>query len=387
MFKILTLNNIASKGVEIFPRKRYEVSSELTNPDAILLRSFKMHDYELPSTLKAVGRAGAGVNNIPIEKLSERGIPIFNTPGANANAVAELVLASMLIASRNICHAWDFAKNLQGSDDEISKQVEAGKKNYVGQELPGKTLGVIGLGAIGVKVANNAMALGMKVIGYDPVLTVDRALELGSGMQKTSSIDELLVNSDYVTFHVPLNEETKNLLSDARLKRMKDNVVVLNFAREGIVNTEAILSALSGGKVLSYICDFPNNTLKNHPKVVTLPHLGASTEEAEENCAVMVAEQIKDFLENGNIRNSVNFPDVQLPRSNGYRISISNSNVPNMVAQISAELGKKGLNIIDMVNRSRKEYAYTLVDVEQEVSDEAIALIKGIKGVLSVLRH
>lgn len=386
MHKILTLDNISSKGLERLPRSLYEVSSQMQDADAILLRSFKLHDYNFPASLKAVGRAGAGVNNIPIDKLSLKGVPVFNTPGANSNAVAELVIASMLLASRNICQAWDFTRKLEGTDEEISKLVESGKKKFVGMELSGKTLGVVGLGAIGVKVANDAMALGMKVIGYDPVLTVERALELTSGIRKTTSIDELLINSDFVTFHVPLNEETKNLLSDARLKRMKENLVILNFAREGIVNDEAVIAAIETGKVHSYICDFPNNKLKNNPRVIALPHLGASTEEAEENCAVMVADQIRDFLENGNIKNSVNFPDVEMARTNGHRITISNSNVPNMVAQISSVLGQENLNIIDMTNRSRKEYAYTILDVDKEVSDKALESIKSITGVLSVRR-
>ncbi|MCB1176883.1 MAG: phosphoglycerate dehydrogenase [Leptospiraceae bacterium] len=387
MYKILTLNNISSKGLEKFPRKNYEISSEVNNPDAILLRSFKMHDYEIPETVKAVGRAGAGVNNIPIDKLSAKGIPVFNTPGANANAVAELVLAAMLIGSRNICQGWDFANKLEGTDAEISKAVESGKKNFVGMELPGKTLGVVGLGAIGVKVANNAMALGMNVIGYDPVLTVERALELSSGITKTSSIDELLTNSDYISFHVPLNDNTKGLLNSDRLKRMKDNLVIMNFARGGIVDDDAILAGLKDGKVYSYICDFPSNKLKTNPRVIALPHLGASTEEAEENCALMVGEQIRDFLENGNIRNSVNFPEVFMARGEGHRISIANSNVPNMVGQISSELGKKGINIIDMLNRSMKEYAYTLLDVDQDISDDVINHLKGINGVLAVRKH
>jgi D-3-phosphoglycerate dehydrogenase len=384
MFKILTLNNISPKGLERFPKKLFEVSSEVTNPDAILLRSFKMHDYPIPESLKAVGRAGAGVNNIPVEELSKRGIPVFNTPGANANAVAELVLAGMLIASRNIMSAWEFAKNLQGTDKEISKLVEDGKKNFVGVELPNKTLGVIGLGAIGVKVANNGIALGMKVIGYDPLLTVERALQLNSAVTKTSSLDEVLAHSDYITFHVPLMDETKNLLNDTRIKKMKEGVVVLNFSREEIVNEDAILSGIDNGKIYAYVCDFPTNKLKNHSRVVTLPHLGASTEEAEENCAIMVVDQVKDFLQNGNIKNSVNFPDVEMPRTEGHRISIANSNVPNMVAQISAILSKEGLNILDMLNKSRKEYAYTLLDVDKEVSPLTLDAIKQIEGVLAV---
>ncbi|MCB1144218.1 MAG: 3-phosphoglycerate dehydrogenase, partial [Leptospiraceae bacterium] len=263
MYKILTLNNISQRGLDRFPKKVFEISNELTDPDAILLRSFKMHDYPVPTSLKAVGRAGAGVNNIPVDEFTKKGIPVFNTPGANANAVAEIVLTAMLMASRNVAQAWEFARNLEGTDAEISKQVESGKKNFVGMELPGKTLSVIGLGAIGVKVANNAMALGMNVIGYDPLLTVDRALELNSNVNKTSSIDEALFSADYITFHVPLTDDTKNLLNDTRVKRLKENVIVLNFAREGIVNEDAIATGIESGRVYSYICDFPTNKLKN----------------------------------------------------------------------------------------------------------------------------
>lgn len=384
MYKILTLDNISPKGLEKLPRSLYEVSSQMQDADAILLRSFKMHDYALPETLAAVGRAGAGVNNIPIDKLSQKGIPVFNTPGANANAVAELVLAGMLLASRNICQAWDFAKNLEGDDAEISKLVEAGKKKFVGTELPGRTLGVIGLGAIGVKVANNAMALGMKVIGYDPVLTVERALELSSGIRKTTSMDEILTQCDFVTIHVPLNDETKNLLSEVRIRKMKQNAVILNFSREAIVNEGAIVSAIESGRIGAYVCDFPSNKLKNQNRVIALPHLGASTEEAEENCAMMIADQIRDYIENGNIRNSVNFPDVEMARTDGNRITIANSNVPNMVAQISTVLGQEGLNIIDMTNRSRKDLAYTILDVDKPVSDKSLQAIRNISGVLSV---
>jgi len=384
MHKILTLNNIAVKGLEKLPRDNYEVASEIQHPDAILLRSFKMHDMEIPASLKAVGRAGAGVNNIPLDKMSARGIPVFNAPGANSNAVKELVIAGMLMACRNICQSWGFARDLEGDDAVISKNVESGKKNFVGFELPGRTLGVIGLGAIGIRVANAALSLGMNVIGYDPEITVQGAWQMSSKVQQASSVDDLLSKSDFVTFHVPLIDATRNLINTDRLKIMKDNIVILNFARNGIVDDDAMVQALDSGKAYAYICDFPSNLLKNHPRVITLPHLGASTQEAEDNCAMMVAEQVKDFIENGNILNSVNFPTVELARTTGFRLAISNSNTPNMLGQISTKLADANLNILDMINKSKGDLAYTLVDVESEVSDEIIDEISKIDGVLSV---
>lgn len=384
MFKILTLNNISVAGLERLPRDRYEIASEIQHPDAILLRSFKMHAMPIPATLKAVGRAGAGVNNIPVDKLTELGIPVFNAPGANANAVKELVIAGMLLAARNICQAWDFARQQQGDDAEINKAVEAGKKNYVGFELPGRTLGVIGLGAIGVKVCNAALALGMKVIGYDPDITVQRAWQLSSEVQQANSIDDLLTRVDFVTFHVPLIDATRNMINAERLRSMRKGVVLLNFSRNGILDDEAVLAAIESGKVYAYICDFPSNRLKDHPRVITLPHLGASTLEAEENCAVMVAEQVRDYLENGNVLNSVNFPTVQMGRSEGYRLAVVNANVPNMLGQISTVLAEAGHNIIDMLNKSRGEVAYTLVDVDRALGETCIQRLRAIKGVLSV---
>ncbi len=384
MFKILTLNNISVAGLDRLPRDKYEIASEIQHPDAILLRSYKMHDMKIPTTLAAVGRAGAGVNNIPVEKMSKKGIPVFNAPGANSNAVKELVLAGMLLATRNICQGWDFACNLEGSDEVITKQVEKGKKNFVGYELPGRTLGVVGLGAIGVKVANAALALGMKVIGFDPKITVARAWELSSDVQQAASVDDLLVNSDFVTLHVPLVENTRNMINAERLHTMRKGVVLLNFSRNGILDDEAVSAAIKEGKVGSYICDFPSNLLKQHDRVITLPHLGASTREAEENCAVMVADQVRDFLEDGNITNSVNFPEMSMPRNGGCRIAVVNANVPNMLGQISTDLAKAGLNIVDMLNKSRGDLAYTLADVEEPVSDTVLKEISGIKGVLAV---
>lgn len=384
MYKILTLNNIAIAGLERLPRGSYEVATEIQHPDAILLRSYKMHGMEIPATLKAVGRAGAGVNNIPVAGLSKLGIPVFNAPGANANAVKELVLAGMLLASRNICRAWDFSVHLSGSDAEITKQVEAGKKDFAGFELPGRTIGIVGLGAIGRLVANMALSLGMRVVGYDPDLTVEGAWRLSSEVNRATSVDDLLANVDYVTFHVPLVAATKHIINAERLQRMRQNVVILNFARSGIVDDEAVSVAIKSGQVHAYVCDFPTNLLKNHERVIALPHLGASTREAEENCAIMVADQIREYLEKGNVVNSVNFPEVQMEYTEGHRIGIVNSNVPNMVGQISTTMANSGLNIIDMLNKSKDDLAYTLADVNQTVPEAVVKEIAAIDGVLGV---
>ncbi|WP_455376229.1 phosphoglycerate dehydrogenase [Kaarinaea lacus] len=384
MYKIQTLNNISVRGLERLPRDKYEIASEFSSPDAILLRSFKMHDMEIPASLKAVGRAGAGVNNIPVDKMSKLGIPVFNAPGANANAVKELVIAGMLLASRNICQAWDFARQLEGSDEEINKAVEAGKKNFGGIELPGRTLGVIGLGAIGRRVANSAASLGMNVIGYDPGITVEGAWKLSSDVEQARGIDDLLSKVDYVTFHVPLVDATRNLINAERLRLMKKGVIILNFARAGIVDDEAVSAAIKEGRVYAYVCDFPTNLLKNHDRVIALPHLGASTVEAEDNCAIMVADQVKSYLEEGNITNSVNFPEVVMPYAEGCRIGIVNSNVPNMVGQISTAMASAGLNIVDMLNKSKGDLAYTLTDVDKSVPESVIKAIADIKGVLAV---
>ena len=335
-YRILTLNNISARGLERLPRDRYEVASGLERPDAILVRSADMHGLGLPETVRAVGRAGAGVNNIPVAELSRRGIPVFNSPGANANAVKELVLASLLLAARNICQAWAFARATSGDDEAIEEAVEKGKTRFVGFELPGRTLGVVGLGAIGVEVANSAEALGMSVLGYDPQITVQRAWQLSSSVEQALSLDELFARAHPLTVHLPLNDHTRRLLNESRLRLMKRGGVVLNFARPGIVDDAADVAALDAGRLHGYVCDFPTNLLKDHPKIVTLPHLGASTGEAEENCAIMVAVQVRDFLENGNIRNSVNYPEAVLPRVPGTtRLAIANSNIPNMVGQIS----------------------------------------------------
>ena len=382
MFKILTLNNISPLGLDRLPKDRFAVSDRMTEPDAILLRSFKMHDMAVPESLKAVGRAGAGVNNIPVEALTKRGIPVFNTPGANANAVKELVIAGMLLAARHIGPALRFAEGLTGSDAEISKAVEAGKKSYAGFELPGRKLGVIGLGAIGRLVANAGVALGMDVIGFDPGLTVEGAWQLAASVKKADTLEELLRVADFVTIHVPLMETTKNLIDAERLSLMKDGVVLINFAREGIVNTNAVTAAITSGKVYGYVCDFPANELKQHDRVIALPHLGASTAEAEDNCAVMVVDEVRNFLEHGNIKNAVNFPDVAAPRETAHRLAVANANVPNMLGQISETLGLAKLNIHDMVNRSRGDYAYTIVDLDDPIPPDLVRKVAAIPGVL-----
>lgn len=383
MFKILTYNNISPRGLEKFPRDRYEVASEIQHPDAILLRSFKLHGVPIPPTVKAVGRAGAGVNNIPVAEYSKLGIPVFNAPGANANAVKELVIAGMLLAARNICQGWDFVRKLEGDDDTLHKLAEKGKSQFAGFELAGKTLGVLGLGAIGVRVANAALELGMQVVGFDPLLTVESAWQLSSRVIRASSVDDLISRSDLVSLHVPLNDQTRHLLNGARLAFMRKGATLLNFSRAEVVDESAVVSSLDSGMLRCYVCDFPSRRLIDHPKAIVLPHLGASTAEAEDNCAAMVAERLRDFLENGNIRNSVNFPDVAMPRAEGVRLGIANENVPNMVGQISAALAEAGLNIVDLLNKSRGEYAYTLVDLNGQVPAETLDQIRAIHGVLS----
>jgi D-3-phosphoglycerate dehydrogenase len=384
MFKIQTLNNIAVAGLDRLPRDRYEVASEIAHPDAILVRSAKMQSAEIPPTVQAIGRAGAGTNNVPVSAMTARGVAVFNAPGANANAVKELVIAGMLLAARNIGQAWLFARELEGDDAAIHQAVEAGKKQFVGFELPGRTLGVIGLGAIGVKVANAARSLGMRVVGYDPTITVQRAWQLESDVQPALSIDDLLSRSDFVTFHVPLTEDTRRMINAERLRTLRKGAVLLNFSRDGIIDDDAVVTALDQGHLYAYCCDFPSNLLKKHTRVITLPHLGASTMEAEENCAIMVADQVRDYLENGNVTNSVNFPEINLPRNGGYRMAIVNSNVPNMVGQISTDLASAGLNILDMLNRSRGDVAVTLIDVDQRCPEDTVKDLRAIDGVLSV---
>ncbi|MEO1766136.1 phosphoglycerate dehydrogenase [Thiobacter aerophilum] len=383
-YRILTLNNISPAGLARLPSERYIIGSDVAEPDAILVRSAKMHEMVIPASVKAIGRAGAGTNNIPVAKMSERGVPVFNAPGANANAVKELVIAGMLIAARNLMPAWQFAESLLGEDAEIAKAVEAGKKNYTGIELPGRTLGVIGLGAIGSLVADAGIRLGMNVIGFDPEITVDAAWRLPATVKKATSVEEVVKNSDFISLHVPLLDKTRNMIDAARIALMKPGAVLLNFAREGIVDDKAVVEGIAAGRLRGYVCDFPSNALKGNPRIVAFPHLGASTQEAEENCAVMVAEQVRDYLENGNILNAVNFPNVSMVRESAWRIAIANVNVPNMVGQISTAMAEAGLNIHNMVNKSKGEMAYTLVDVDSEPTQAVIGRIAAIKGVLMV---
>jgi D-3-phosphoglycerate dehydrogenase len=384
MYKILTLNNIAVEGLRHLPRERYEVASEMAHPDAILLRSYNMHDMEIPDTVAAVGRAGAGTNNIPCDVLAHRGIPVFNAPGANANAVKELTIAGVLLGARNIASARDYVKTLHETGEALKKAVESGKKQFVGFELPGKTLGVIGLGAIGVEVANAALDLGMNVVGYDPAITVRNAWNLSSGVQQEETLDQLFMHADFVTCHVPLIDATRNLVNDDRIGLMKEGAVLINFARGGIVDDAAAMAALDTGRLHAYVTDFPTPELIAHPRAVALPHLGASTGEAEENCAVMVAENVKDYLENGNIRFSVNFPEARLARLDAWRITIANANVPNMVGQISTDIANAGLNIEDLLNKSRGDLAYTIVDVNAEPSEQLLNELHSIDGVLAL---
>lgn len=372
MFKIQTLNKIDTEGLNLFPLSSYEIASELPNPDAIVLRSFEMHSMELPLSLKAVARAGAGVNNIPIDKCTENGIVVFNTPGANANGVKELVIAGMLLASRDISGGIEWAKTLVGQGDQVPALIEKGKNNFAGQEIQGKTLAVIGLGAIGVLIANAATALGMKVIGYDPYMSVKQALKLSREVIWVEGIQPLLSQADYVTINIPQTAETKGYLNKEKFKMMKPGVRIMNFARGGLVNNNDLKDAIAEGKVACYVTDFPDETTLKMDKVISIPHLGASTVESETNCAIMAVNQTKEFLEHGNIINSVNFPDAEMEMHNEARILVANRNVPNMVSQISAVLGAEGLNIDNMLNKKRGEMAYNIIDVDKPVIDESI---------------
>ncbi len=383
MFSIQTLNKISSKGLELLPRDTYEIATELSNPDAILVRSFNMHDMELNSNLKAIARAGAGVNNIPIEKCTERGIVVFNTPGANANAVKELVLASLFLSSRKINSGISWTQSLKGKGDEIASLVEKGKSQFAGPEIKGKKLGVIGLGAIGVLVANDACALGMEVIGYDPFISIDSAWELESKVEKAVSLDYLISTCDYITIHVPYNEKTSGMINKDKFELMKKGVRLLNFARGGLVVKEDLLKAIENGTVSCYVTDFPEEELLGNDKIITIPHLGASTPESEENCAMMAASQLREFLEKGNIKNSVNFPDCELPMS-GTRIIIAHDDVPNMFGQITSLLAQNNINIGDMLSKHRNKLGYTILNVEDSITNEIIEKLKAIKGVRMV---
>ncbi|NLA29809.1 MAG: 3-phosphoglycerate dehydrogenase [Propionibacterium sp.] len=383
-YRIKTLNSISARGLSKLP-DTYEVGPQIENADAWLVRSANLHSVNIPSSVLAISRAGAGINTIPVNQLSGRGVVVFNTPGSNANAVKELVLAGMLIGARQIIPAALFARQLSGDDKQINLAVENGKKQFVGWELPGRTLGVIGLGEIGVQVANAAVSLGMRVLGYDPAITIRHAWQLSSHVTRAASIDEIFKRADVLTVHVPLIETTKNLVNAERLALMKQRALVLNFARAGIVDTKAMLAALDSGRVRGYVCDFPSAALIGHPKVVTLPHLGASTAEAEENSAVMAVNELRDFLENGNTTNSVNFPDAVMAREPGTtRIVVANLNVPKMVAEISALVGAARLNITNLLNKSRGELAWTMIDVRGPVSEELRQGIEEIEGVLRV---
>lgn len=382
-FKILTLNAISIKGLDRLPCDRYEVASEIVHPDAILVRSADMHSMKIPASVLAVGRAGAGTNNIPVPILSKRGIPVFTAPGANANAVKELVVAGMLIAARNLGEALEFAQTLKDRKD-AEQAMEAEKKRFVGTELTGRVLGVVGLGAIGVKVANAARALGMRVFGFDPHMTVEGAWALSSDVVKAGSLTELFAASDYITFHVPLNDATRGLFGDAALAAVKPGVVLLNFARDGIIEVATLKRGLSEGRIGRYVSDFPKPDMADDPRVIGMPHLGASTLEAEENCAVMVVDQLREYLENGNTLNAVNFPNTRMTRAGSHRICVANRNVPNMIGQLSHALGAAGLNIAQMHNASRGELAYNLVDVDSAVPETVVREIGSIEGILSV---
>ena len=382
--RILTLNSISSVGLKHLPAERYSVGTHVQSPDAILVRSQDMHTMDIAQSVKAIGRAGAGTNNIPVAAMNQRGVPVFNAPGANANAVKELVLAGMLMAARNLVPAIRFVDTLSGADEDINKAVEEGKKHFTGIELPHHVLGIVGLGRIGSLVADAAIKLGMNVQGYDPEITVDAAWSLPSQVRKAHSIEEVVRNSDFVTIHVPLLDQTRNLIDAKRIGLMKHGAVLLNFSREGIVDNGAVLQALDARRLKAYVCDFPSGNLRGHSGVVALPHLGASTREAEDNCAVMVVEQVRDYLENGNVRNAVNFPDVTMVRESPFRLGIANANVPNMVGQTSTAVAQAGLNIHNMLNKSKKDIAYTLVDVDSAVPSKVIDRIAVIEGVLAV---
>jgi D-3-phosphoglycerate dehydrogenase / 2-oxoglutarate reductase len=383
-YRVKVVNHISAGGLKRLPWDRFAVSAEVDDPHAILVRSANLHGMEIPESLLAVGRAGSGTNNIPIPRMSARGIPVFNAPGANANAVKELVVAGMLLAARNIDHALKYLESLDPEDRELEHKIEAGKKAFNGYELAHHTLGVIGLGKVGCLVADAAIKLGMHVIGYDPDITVDSAWSLPSSVKKAHSLGEVLKHSNFLTLHVPLVDATRGMIDAGGIAQMKPGAVVLNFSRGGVVDDAAILEALESGQLSKYVCDFPAAHLRHQPGVILLPHLGASTREAEENCAVMVADQVRDYLLDGTIRNSVNFPDVILPRESRFRVAIANANVPNMVGGISHEMAMAGLNIATMTNKSRKELAYTLVDVDSEVPDSVIKAIGAIDGVLMV---
>ena len=383
-YEILTLNVIAAGGLRRFPPSRYRVGNDVERPHAILVRSRDLHTTPIPATVLAISRAGAGTNNIPVAAMSKRGAPVFNAPGANANAVKELVLTALLLAARNVVPAVDYVRSLDIRAADLDERIEDGKKQFAGVELPGRTLGIVGLGAIGSLVADTAIKLGMNVIGFDPEITVDAAWRLPSSVRKAHTIEEVMKQSDFVTLHVPLLDVTRHLVNAERLTLIRPGASLLNFARDAVVDESAIIGALRAGRLKYYLCDFPTANLLREPNVVALPHLGASTEEAEQNCAIIAVDQLRAFLEHGTIANAVNFPNVDMPRESPYRVAIANANVPNMLGQISTSMARSGLNIHNMVNKSRGEMAYTLVDVDSPIPEVLIESIAAIEGVLSV---
>ncbi len=384
MFKIQTLNKIAACGLDRLPRDNYESATEIINPDGILLRSADMHSMDIPASVKAIARAGAGVNNIPLDKCTERGIVVFNTPGANANGVKELVIAALLMSSRNLHEGITWTNTLKGKGADVPPLVEKGKSQFVGPEIQGKTLGVIGLGAIGVLVANAASALGMKVMGYDPFVSVDAAWKLSHDVIKAPSLDTLIAESDYITIHVPVNKDTKNMFNEERIGRKKKGARLLNFSRNGLVDNAAIKAAIASGHVAGYVIDLPEDELIGVDKILCVPHLGASTPESEDNCAVMAADQIREYLERGNIKNSVNFPACEMAPTGKTRITISNKNVPNVLSSLTAAIGASGLNIDDMINKNKGDIAYNIIDVSGEVGEDLVTRLNAVEGVIGV---
>jgi D-3-phosphoglycerate dehydrogenase len=383
-FKVLVLNQISSNGLKRLPAEQYTVGKDVAEPDAVLVRSADMHGMTIPHSVKAIARAGAGTNNIPVKAMTARGVPVFNAPGANANAVKELVITGMLLAARNLPQALNFVASLDPAMEDMDRAVEDGKKAFAGFELAGQTLGIVGLGKVGCLVADAAIKLGMNVLGYDPEITVDAAWSLPSQVKKAQSVSEVLRNANFVSLHVPLVDATRHLINADNIGLVKPGTVLLNFSRDGVVSESAVLASLGKSQLGWYVCDFPSPALNRHERVIALPHLGASTREAEENCAIMVVDQLRDYLEHGNVANTVNFPAVAMARESAFRVAIANANVPNMVGQISTAMARAGLNIHNMVNKSRGDMAYTLVDVDSPVGPNVLADIGAIEGVLAV---
>lgn len=383
MFKILTLNKISKTGLELLDPAEFEIGDGIENPDGVILRSFNMHEWPLPDGLKAIARAGAGVNNIPIDKCVEKGIVVFNTPGANANAVKELVVAALLLSSRKIHDGINWAQSLEGQQG-VAKLIEKGKSQFVGPELAGKTIGVIGLGAIGILVANVCHSLGMDVIGYDPFVSIDRAWSISRSVKKAVSLDALLAASDYISLHAPSNKETANLINEATIAKMKDGVRIINTARAELVNSDDIKAAIESGKVTAYVTDFPNETVLGVKGIITIPHLGASSPESEENCAQMAAQQLRDYLIDGNIKNSVCLPDCELPRLPGGRICVIHRNIPNVINPMTLAISSRGMNIENMVDKSKGDYSYTIFDISSVDVGEVAEALKEVPGIISV---